>query len=321
MECWKKVKELGSGSYGKVFLATRVASYSHCQPSSMAVKTAERNQLFLLREEKKFLAEFNDGMSAPNPNIIQCFGDDTSVENGRIVYNLLMEYAAGGSLRELIASSSKGGGMPEFHVASRECSRVSARVTPSVKIADFGFARWVSEPEQPHDMVSHGTQDFDRFYNRGTAMYSSPESMTFGLHDTGTDIWSLRCIVYEMITGEHIWKLGTTNRDLLRQILGGKFQIPERCHLSQEAVDFLGKCLVTDPKYRWSASKLLQHPFIVNNVMIASQIHDIDWLNRKTDHQINSPFGVRDWVSKRQLFSITPMLEALHQSQKASTTS
>lgn len=42
--------------------------------------------------------------------------------------------------------------------------------------------------------------------------------------------------------------------------MGHKPQIPEK--LSTEGKDFLGHCLESEPKRRWTASSLLDHPFV-----------------------------------------------------------
>lgn len=42
--------------------------------------------------------------------------------------------------------------------------------------------------------------------------------------------------------------------------MGHKPQIPEK--LSTEGKDFLGHCLESEPKRRWTASTLLDHPFV-----------------------------------------------------------
>lgn len=42
--------------------------------------------------------------------------------------------------------------------------------------------------------------------------------------------------------------------------MGHKPPIPEK--LSTEGKDFLGHCLESEPKRRWTASMLLDHPFV-----------------------------------------------------------
>lgn len=64
--------------------------------------------------------------------------------------------------------------------------------------------------------------------------------------------------------------------------MGHKPPIPEK--LSTEGKDFLGHCLESEPKRRWTASMLLDHPFvkvrpikprysILRHVFVSKQLH------------------------------------------------
>lgn len=68
-----------------------------------------------------------------------------------------------------------------------------------------------------------------------------------------------------MLTGELPWNCdkNTKKADLLFKI-GFREEVPEiptDIGLSKEARDFLSKCLVRDPKSRWTGDMLLAHPF------------------------------------------------------------
>lgn len=78
--------------------------------STVAVKSATTRHSTSLKNEGKILFELRGC-----PEIVQCFGDDTSYENNREVYNLLLDYAPIGSLADLIEKYS--GNMPESVVA------------------------------------------------------------------------------------------------------------------------------------------------------------------------------------------------------------
>ncbi|XP_071933282.1 mitogen-activated protein kinase kinase kinase 20-like [Coffea arabica] len=105
---WKKLKILLAGSYGKVYLTAPVESST--LSALAAVKSADACHSSALLEEGLYLSELRG-----HPNIIQCFGHDISTENGEDVYNLLLEYAAGGSLHDLINKNK--GTIPESLVA------------------------------------------------------------------------------------------------------------------------------------------------------------------------------------------------------------
>lgn len=124
------------------------------------------------------------------------------------------------------------------------------------KIADFGCAKWETEE------VSTG----------GTPMFMAPEVARGGHHCYGSDIWAIGCTVIEMASGGSTpWSDMSDPVTVLYKI-GYSGETPEvPCNLSKEGKDFLSKCLRRDPKERWTATELLNHPFIVNSCRIAQE--------------------------------------------------
>lgn len=133
--------------------------YSKLLVPIIAVKSAEFKHSLSLQKEGSILFTLNDC-----PGIVHCYGEDISVESNKKVYNLLLEFAPGGSLRNLMQSSSEGK-LPESDVRRytrmilkalrqvHERGYVHCDIKPenilvfpsknggkSVKIADFGLA-------------------------------------------------------------------------------------------------------------------------------------------------------------------------------------
>ncbi|XP_052172270.1 mitogen-activated protein kinase kinase kinase 20-like [Diospyros lotus] len=270
MGSWVKKQVLGKGTFGTVSLAVNCFPKDSLHIPAMAVKSADFKNSSSLQKEAKILYELRDC-----PGIVRCFGEDVTVEDGKRVYNMLLEFAPGGSLGDLIRQS--GGHLPESDVAEYTRTILEALsymhgkgyvhcdikpgnilVFPSkdggnnVKIADFGLsAKW-------SDCKVEGSP--------GTLLYRSPESILFGSTKASVDIWSLGCTVVEMVTGKSVWPTAIFElkgvNELLREIALGKRppKIPQ--NMSDEGKDFLGKCLVKDPKLRWTADMLLNHPFL-----------------------------------------------------------
>ncbi|KAL2498753.1 mitogen-activated protein kinase kinase kinase 21 [Abeliophyllum distichum] len=290
---WKKHQILGSGSFGTV----HVASPSN-EPNStnvVAVKSASFPHSDSLKKETKFLYELRGC-----PEIVQCFGDDISVENNNEVYNVMLEFAPGGTLSDLINIPGKMSerlvafytrmilkGLSNIHQSFVHCDIKPRNIlvfpmkdgTNHLKIADFGLAK-------------DARVEIDSY--RGTLVYSSPESVEFGVLEAATDIWSLGCTVIEMITGEKIWK-NIGRQELINEIVRGEPIIPQ--NISDIAKDFLQRCLAKEQQKRWTADKLLNHPFIVDNFVKVAENCD-----QEVFSCIN-PLGSCSWISTHDLFS------------------
>jgi serine/threonine protein kinase len=67
-----------------------------------------------------------------------------------------------------------------------------------------------------------------------------------------------------MFTGKRPWHPLTEQNIMFKVHIEMKQQKPPypTCTLSDEAVDFLDKCLAFDPAERDSADRLLDHPFV-----------------------------------------------------------
>nr|DAD37319.1 TPA_asm: hypothetical protein HUJ06_007960 [Nelumbo nucifera] len=198
------------------------------------------------------------------------------------IYNLLLEYASGGSLHDRIVRS--GGGLPESEVRLytrsilrglshiHKCGFVHCDLKPenlllvpsssssnkgrsSVKIADFGLSKRVGE-----DMLCRK----DGMMLRTTPLYAASESINFCLYEPCSDIWALGCTVIMMITGKPAWDFPPeTDVDLFLNEIGFTPVVPEIPEkLSIEGKDFLNLCLIRDETLRWTADMLLLHPFV-----------------------------------------------------------
>ncbi|XVF34367.1 hypothetical protein REPUB_Repub18cG0053300 [Reevesia pubescens] len=182
-----------------------------------------------------------------------------------MVYHLVLEYAPGGSFLDLMIKKY-GGKIPECDAkcyarmlaegirdihkkgyVHSDLKPENILVFPSdtygsinkLKIADFGLVRRAGERDMPE--VEPWMLDFP-----GTSVYMPPESVTSGNISAALDIWSLRCIVLEMITGKLPWEY-QNKTDLAIKIGFSRYppKIPET--MSSTGKDFLMKCFQRDP--------------------------------------------------------------------------
>ncbi|XWS14493.1 hypothetical protein CRYUN_Cryun35bG0014000 [Craigia yunnanensis] len=101
--------------------------------------------------------------------------------------------------------------------------------------------------------------EFCEYGFRGTAVYMSPESV-IGEISGALDVWSLGCIIVEMISGKLPW-------NYRNKIFSGESpKIIE--NMSSSGKDFLAMCFARDPNKRSTANMLLNHPFLLPELSI-----------------------------------------------------
>ncbi|KAG6781533.1 hypothetical protein POTOM_014443 [Populus tomentosa] len=276
---WSRGPLIGKGGFGSVYLASlkNPKSRNGYYPPVMAVKSAEVSASCSLQKEKEVFNCLNGC-----PFIIKCFGEETtSNKDGEMFYNVLLEYASGGNLACLIKKSD-GVGLPELdvkrytrsilegicYIHSRgyvHCDLkpenillVSNRAKAGefvAKVGDFGLAK-KSEKRNKKMKIDP--------YLRGTALYMAPETVANHVQESPCDIWALGCVVLEMLTGKPAWDLKphVTTEELLRKI-GDGYESPKiPSQISKDAKDFLKRCFVANPMFRFTAEMLLDEPFM-----------------------------------------------------------
>ncbi|KAK4437368.1 Mitogen-activated protein kinase kinase kinase [Sesamum alatum] len=246
---WTRGHTIGQGASAAVSTATCLRT-----GNTFAVKSVELSQSKFLQREQIILSSLN------SPHIIGYKGCDVSIENGKAIFNLMIEYAPEGTLADEIRR--QGGRFDELAIGYYTCrilkgleylhSRgiVHCDIKGSnillsqgdVKIADFGCAKAADE-------ASIG----------GTPMYMAPEVARGEEQSFPADIWALGCTVIEMSTGKSPWPNETSTIHRIA-FSGEPPRIPT--FLSDVARDFLSKCLRVDPRERWTAKELLRHRFL-----------------------------------------------------------
>ncbi|XP_073277396.1 mitogen-activated protein kinase kinase kinase 20-like [Primulina huaijiensis] len=299
---WVRGEKLGHGSFAMVNLAVPRSQSSSQTPPLMAVKSCGVSYSSSLMNEKLILDDLKDC-----PQIISCFGGSFSFENGERLYNLMLEYAPGGTLADKMKNSDNQR-LPESEVVGYtkallrgllyihkfgyvhcdlKLQNILLCPNGGVKIADFGLSKRAGKGSSP------GCEF------RGTPMYMSPETVTGGEQGAPADVWALGCVVAEMLTGNPVWRCSNLAEVLMKIGVGEEVpEIPGR--LSEEGKDFLGKCFVKDPSKRWTAEMLLDHPFVSDNQYfddLAAPLKDRQEYKMTVSPSPRCPFDFPDWES------------------------
>ncbi|GER44064.1 mitogen-activated protein kinase kinase kinase [Striga asiatica] len=281
---WIRGPLLGKGAFGRVYKATLRdgRSENSCHPPELAVKSAQVSYSDTLHKEKQILT-----LMKACPNIVRCYGDElTQGDSATSAYNLLLEYAAGGTLAHRI-NNSGGRGLPiiEVKMYTRSLLRglyhihgsgyVHCDLKPSnillvprnrkirttgtvftAKIGDFGLAK---RAKRSNCKKRKFGEEACRW--RGTPMYLSPEAVTGDEQEAVSDIWALGCVVLQMLTGKAPWE-GRSKEEILEK-LGSGLEIPKVPNeVPKDARHFLRCCFERKPLYRLTAELLLEHPFL-----------------------------------------------------------
>jgi tRNA A-37 threonylcarbamoyl transferase component Bud32 len=143
------------------------------------------------------------------------------------------------------------GGLEAAHergIVHRDLKPANIKITPEgmVKVLDFGLAKTTraavvqsADSTQSLTMTEAGTV-------LGTASYMAPEQARGMPVDKRADIWAFGVVVYEMLTGERLFR-GDTLSDTLALVLTKE---PEWSRVPPKAERLLRRCLERDPRKR-----------------------------------------------------------------------
>ncbi|OWR52349.1 Serine/threonine-protein kinase 36 [Danaus plexippus plexippus] len=271
MENYIVLSFIGEGSFGRVFKA------KHKDTDGIVALKVIRKKGRSSKDLKNLRQECDIQRQLDHPNIIRMI-DSFDTESELVV---VTEYAE----KELHSILAKEGCLNEEEVKKVTWDLVSAlyylhshRVlhrdlkpqnvlldsTGKAKLCDFGLARIMTNAT--HILTSI----------KGTPLYMAPELIDEKPYDHQADLWSLGCIVYELMAGQppfctmSIWQL-------VRMIRHKPVQWPS--FITAEARSFLQGLLHKDPSKRMSWSEILEHPYVKGHVLILPE-----------DKQSDSPF-------------------------------
>lgn len=272
---WTKGELIGMGAFGSV-----VMGLNNYTGELMAVKQVQLTRDERLRGQvSRYIAAVEQEIQIlkdlQHPNIVQYLGTEKTEDN----LNIFLEYVPGGSIASLLG---KFGPLPEAVVRKytkqilqglnylhqnkfmhRDIKGANILVDGqgTVKLADFGASKKIENLAT----IGSGSKSM-----QGTPYWMAPEVIQQTGHAQPADIWSLACVVIEMFTGKPPWVNGNNqNGDYVAamfKIASASTPPPFPDSLSPEARNFLTLCFNRVPRDRPNAARLLQHPFVVNQL-------------------------------------------------------
>jgi calcium-dependent protein kinase len=270
---WTKVKDLGSGSYGKVYRVQNKIT-----KEMRACKELSKKKIADL---DKFNLEISIMSKCDHPSIIKLY---EIYEDKRHIY-LIMEECLGGELFDRILSRIDSGQMYSEKQAAIIFKQLMSAISychsqgichrdlkpenilflskdenSPIKVIDFGLSKIFGEIAP----IQHDKKQKKRDMNTrvGTAYYVSPEVLN-GQYDEKCDIWSAGVILYILLCGDPPFN-GENDNEIYRAIAKKKYSFPDNewKNISKEAKDLISHMLC-DPDKRYTAQKVLEHNWVV----------------------------------------------------------
>ncbi|KAL4451119.1 hypothetical protein ABPG74_021441 [Tetrahymena malaccensis] len=259
-------KILGKGTFGTVVLG-----HNKNTGEIVAVKLIE-TQFDRKQKYKSIIDEVKILKQMRHKNIVRYYGIQEHKAKDHI--GIVCEYVSGGSLWRLIQKFGKFSeplirkyttdilhGLEYLHnhgITHRDIKGANILVDSDgvCKLADFGLAKSISQE------IDEGQLKLPQ----GTPNWMAPEVCRSGTCNSRfSDIWSLGCTVYEMITGKPPFATFLAETIILKVgLLKQPPQFLDNLQISEKLQDFLLHCFQIKPEERWNVVQLLQHPFIVD---------------------------------------------------------
>ncbi len=255
-------EEIGRGAAAVVY---RAVDRRHSRPVAVKIFRPEAGGELA---EDRFLREIRLAAGLQHPHILPLY--DSGAVGGALFY--VMPYVDGESLRDVLA---RGGRLPlreALHIASEVADAlgfahahgvVHRDIKPEnillegghAVVSDFGVAVAIGLQSTGHDTGSR--EDDGRLTTAGMVVgspaYMSPEQASGDpTVDGRSDIYSLGCVLYEMLAGEPPFQ-GTSPRDIMaRRFLGPPVPLHQRrSEVPANVSAAVQKALAVDPAERF----------------------------------------------------------------------
>jgi Tol biopolymer transport system component/predicted Ser/Thr protein kinase len=217
----------------------------------------------------RFLQEARAASALNHPHVIAVY-DIGEADSLRFI---AMELVDGSTLRDLTAAGpldrrkavkivlQVAEALTAAHAAGiihRDLKPENVMVTASgyAKVLDFGLAKLRIRETGPNDPTQTLVKETDPGTVMGTVGYMSPEQALGKVVDPRSDLFSLGCILYELVSGQRAFR-GSSSVDTLHRIVHGEPQ-PLRDLLGDappELVRIVRKALAKDPDERYQTAR------------------------------------------------------------------
>jgi NIMA (never in mitosis gene a)-related kinase len=265
---YRILNKIGSGTYGIVYRVENTQNHQILALKDMYLHNLSE------KEQNQLVLEVCIQKCNTNPYIIKYY--DSFIDNDHVY--IISEYASNGDLQSLINYHKKNNiifnnqfisktilqiilglvYLHKYHIVHRDLkpSNIFFDNNWNVKIGDLGIAKFFPDNKLIHSCI-------------GSPLYMSPETYSGDGYNELTDIWSLGCILYNMLTFELPYKADNILR--LAYIINNEPFKPLNDRKEWQTI--LNDLLNKNVKNRPTALKLTDSTFLITQSGI--QLNDI----------------------------------------------
>ena len=272
---YKILSKLGSGSFGKVFLAQN--KYTKEKVAMKQIKKSNKDLL----SDGKIRDEIDILKKLDHPDIVRIIESFNTKDS----YVLVTEYCEGGELFDQVRNQLSEtqiavifrqllSGLAYLHshnivhrdlklenilIKEIEKSKKTGEELFKIKIIDFGTARIFDKKRKPQSIV-------------GSSYYIAPEVLK-QRYNKECDLWSVGVILYMFIVG-HAPFDGCDDEEITGNIQRGVYKKDDKRwkKASKEVKDLIQRLLIYQPKKRLTAIQALRHPWF--NIADSNILYD-----------------------------------------------
>ncbi|KNC54896.1 ULK/ULK protein kinase [Thecamonas trahens ATCC 50062] len=262
--------KIGTGAFSTVYKAQHKVTKNLVAIKAIRRARLSKKQQANLKLEQSILKSLDDD------NVVQLY---EIMKTEKHIY-LIMEFCGGGDLHKFIKDR---GSLPE--AVAIHCLReiaaglrvlqdrnlihrdlkpqnlligapVGPNGMPSLKLADFGLARYIEEEDLAATLC-------------GSPTYMAPEVLSGKPYSAKADLWSVGAIFFEMLTGTPPF-VASNHIELLRKMQRAPPPIPRAAKISSTSRYLIQSCLlIVNPAKRISFDEFFTHPYVTYKGPIA----------------------------------------------------